>query len=149
VLPHKQNGILFNDGRADMINISSIGCGFLTVGKYASVTTVLYLTVQQKRKTYPSILMNLQHKTALIFIVLLIVLMMLVSIFSSFVILSSYADLEQQYMANDLQLAVTRIDDEANTLSTIVSDWGPWDDTYNFVQGTKPDFIASNLAPET
>ena len=149
MLPHKQNGILFNDGRADMINISSIGCGFLTVGKYASVTTVLYLTVQQKRKTYPSILMNLQHKTALIFIVLLIVLMMLVSIFSSFVILSSYADLEQQYMANDLQLAVTRIDDEANTLSTIVSDWGPWDDTYNFVQGTKPDFIASNLAPET
>ena len=93
--------------------------------------------------------MNLQQKTALIFIVLLIVLMTLVSIFSSFVILSSYADLEQQYTVKDLQQAVTRIDDEANTLSTIVSDWGPWDDTYNFVGGTKPDFIQANLAPDT
>ncbi len=126
-----------------------VAADFLTGGIYAKVTTVLYFTVQQKGKTNPSILMKLQQKTALIFIVLLIVLMSLVSIFSSMVILSSYMDLEQQYMANDLQLAVTRIDDEANTLSTIVSDWGPWDDTYHFAQGTKPDFIAANLAPET
>lgn len=93
--------------------------------------------------------MKLQQKTALIFIALLIILMTLVCVFSSIVILSSYADLEQQYTANDLQQAVTRIDDETNTLSTIVSDWGPWDDSYNFVKGTKPDFITTNLVPDT
>ncbi|MFA4824591.1 MAG: PAS domain S-box protein [Methanoregula sp.] len=93
--------------------------------------------------------MKLQQKTALIFIALLIILMTLVCVFSSIVILSSYADLEQQYTAKDLQQAVTRIDDETNSLSTIVSDWGPWDDSYNFVKGTKPDFIITNLAPDT
>ena len=93
--------------------------------------------------------MKLQQKTALIFIGLLIVLMILVSVFSSIVILSSYADLEQQYTEKDLAQAVTRVDDETNTLSAIVSDWGPWDDAYNYVQGTKPDFIQTNLVPDT
>ena len=93
--------------------------------------------------------MKLQQKTALIFIGLLIVLMILVSVFSSMVILSSYADLEQQYTEKDLAQAVTRVDDETNTLSAIVSDWGPWDDAYNYVQGTKPDFIQTNLVPDT
>ncbi|MFA6225245.1 MAG: CHASE4 domain-containing protein [Methanoregula sp.] len=93
--------------------------------------------------------MKLQQKAALIFIALLIILMTLVSVFSSIVILSSYTDLEQQYTVKDLQQAVTRIDDETTTLSTIVSDWGPWDDTYNFVKGTKPDFIQVNLPPDT
>jgi len=93
--------------------------------------------------------MKLQEKTALIFFGLLIVLLLLVSVFSSMVILSSYDSLEQQYTAQDLQQAVTRIDDEGRSLSAIVSDWGPWDDAYSFVQGKKPDFIESNLAPET
>ncbi len=93
--------------------------------------------------------MKLQVKTALIFISLLIALMVLVSVFSSMVILSSYSNLEQQYTLQDLQQSVTKVDDESNTLSAIVSDWGPWDDAYNFVQGKKPDFIQTNLAPDT
>jgi len=93
--------------------------------------------------------MKLQQKTALVFAGLLIVLLVVVSIFASIVILSSYADLEQQYIEQDLQQAVIRIDDEGATLSAIVSDWGPWDDSYDFVQGSKPDFVRANLAPET
>jgi len=93
--------------------------------------------------------MKLQQKTALIFTGFLIVLMIVVSVFSSLVILSSYSDLEQQYTKKDLGQAVTRIEDETRTLSAIVSDWGPWDDSYNFVRGTKPGFIQANLAPET
>jgi PAS domain S-box-containing protein len=93
--------------------------------------------------------MKLQEKTALIFIGLLIVLMVLVSVFSSIVILSSYSSLERQYTEKDLSQAVTRVDDETNTLSAIVSDWGPWDDAYNYVQGLKLDFIDTNLAPDT
>jgi|GEM_PF-442806 len=93
--------------------------------------------------------MKLQEKTALIFVGLLIALLILVSVFSSMVILSSYSDLERQYTAKDLQQAVTRVDDETSTLSALVSDWGPWDDAYNFVQGNKADFVATNLAPDT
>jgi|WetSurMetagenome_2_1015567.scaffolds.fasta_scaffold00450_17 PAS domain S-box-containing protein len=93
--------------------------------------------------------MKLQETTALIFTGLLIALLVLVSVFSSIVILSNYSDLEQQYTAKDLQQAVTRVEDETNTLSAIVSDWGPWDDDYNFVQGNKPDFVITNLVPDT
>jgi PAS domain S-box-containing protein len=93
--------------------------------------------------------MKLQQKTALVFISLLILLLIVVSVFSSLVVLSSYADLEQQYAAKDLRQTLARIDDESLTLSAIVSDWGPWDDSWDFVQGNKPGFIAANLAPET
>ena len=93
--------------------------------------------------------MKLQQKTALIFISLLISLIILVSVFSSIVILSSYSSLEQQYTLQDLQQSVSKIDDESSTLSAIVSDWGPWDDAYNFVQGKKPDFIQNNVNPDT
>jgi PAS domain S-box-containing protein len=93
--------------------------------------------------------MKLQQKTALIFSSLLIALMIMVSVFSSIVILSSYSNLEQEYTLQDIQQSVSKIDDESNTLSAIVSDWGPWDDAYNFVQGKKPDFIKNNVNPDT
>lgn len=102
-----------------------------------------------ENETYRTILMKLQQKTALIFITLLITLMIIVSVFSSIVILSSYADLEQQYAKQELSQVVTKVEDETTVLSALVTDWGPWDDSYNFVRGTKPDFVQINLLPET
>ena len=39
--------------------------------------------------------------------------------------------------------------DEENSLSAVASDWGPWDDTYSFVNGNKPDYVQENLLPDT
>ena len=50
-----------------------------------------------------------------------------------------------KYVEKDLDQAVKKLNDEYSTLSAIVSDWGPWDDTYNFVNGNDPEYIQSNL----
>ncbi len=93
--------------------------------------------------------MKLQEKTSLILIILLIFSISLISIFVSVLSLTSYHALEESYIDRDVSQATTRIDDESRTLSAIVSDWGPWDDTYEFVVGDRPEYVQSNLLPTT
>ncbi|MGD0080194.1 MAG: PAS domain S-box protein [Methanoregula sp.] len=93
--------------------------------------------------------MKLQEKTSLIIVILLILIIALISIFVSFVSMTSYSALEQRYVLQDVDQAVNRLNDEYTSLSSIVVDWGPWDDTYDFVNGNKPDYVSANLLPET
>ena len=93
--------------------------------------------------------MKLQEKTSLILIVLLIISISIISIFVSAISLSSYLALEESYVSRDVTLATHRIEDESRTLFAIVSDWAPWDDTYDFVGGSRPEYVESNLLPET
>ena len=92
--------------------------------------------------------MKIQEKTSLILVALLIIILTLISIFVSFVSLSSYSALEHRYLLQDVDQAVNRLNDEYISLSSIVADWGPWDDTYAFVNGNQPDYIENNLLPE-
>jgi PAS domain S-box-containing protein len=92
--------------------------------------------------------MKLQEKTSIIIIIILIIILSLISIFVSLVSMTSYTALEQRNMLQDVDQAVNRLNDEYGSLSSIVADWGPWDDTYDFVNGNKPDYIATNLPPE-
>ncbi|MCX6698724.1 MAG: hypothetical protein NTV68_02160, partial [Methanomicrobiales archaeon] len=89
--------------------------------------------------------MKLQKKTLLIFVILLISVLVVISVFFSTILLASYSALEVKYVEKDLDQAVKKLNDEYSTLSAIVSDWGPWDDTYNFVNGNDPEYIQSNL----
>jgi PAS domain S-box-containing protein len=104
-----------------------------------------YISDQQVLGTYCAILMKLQKKTLMVFVVLLISVLVVISIFFSTILLASYSALEVQYVEKDLDQAVNKLNDEYLTLSAIVSDWGPWDDTYNFVNGNDPEYIQSNL----
>ncbi len=93
--------------------------------------------------------MNLQQKTMLVFFIVYIALVATVGIFGSTILLSSYASLENEYTTNDLNQAVNHVTGEATNLAEIAADWGPWDDTYNFVAGNQSGYIISNLIPET
>jgi PAS domain S-box-containing protein len=93
--------------------------------------------------------MNLQQKTLLAFSILLCIVLAALIIFISAITLSNYSVLEQQYVEQNLDQARKMLDDEIRTLGTITTDWGPWDDTYNFVLGTKADYVKTNLLPET
>ena len=104
-----------------------------------------YISDQLKRETYRAILMNLQKKSLVVFVVLLIAFLLVISVFFSTILLASYSALEEQYIAKDLNQAVNKLNEEFSTMSAIVSDWAPWDDTYNFVNGNEPGYIASNL----
>jgi PAS domain S-box-containing protein len=92
--------------------------------------------------------MKLQEKTSIILVIFLIVILTLICIFVSVVSMSSYSALEQKYVLQDLDQAVSRLQDNYTSLSSIVADRGPWDDTYNFVNGNEPDYISMNLFPE-
>ena len=93
--------------------------------------------------------MNLQERTILVLLITLIAVLSIISIFVSAIYLSSYTSLEQDYVAKDLRGAVSTLDNEQATLAAIVADWGPWDDTYDFVNGKNPDYVKKNLVPET
>jgi PAS domain S-box-containing protein len=91
--------------------------------------------------------MKLQEKTSIILVLLLILILGLISIFVSAVSLSSYRALEEQYLLRDIDEIADRLQVEFTSLSLIASDWGKWDDTFEFVNGNKPDYVSTNLAP--
>jgi len=91
--------------------------------------------------------MKLQKKSLLVFVVLLIAVLIVISVFFSTILLASYSALEEQYVAKDLNQAVNKLNDELFTMSSIASDWGPWDDTVDFVNGNDPNYLNSNLKP--
>jgi len=91
--------------------------------------------------------MKLQEKTSIILVILLILILSLIIIFVSVASLSSYRALEQQYVLQDLEEAVNRLDGEYTAISAIATDWGQWDDTFAFVNGNRPDFVSTNLVP--
>ena len=93
--------------------------------------------------------MNLQQKTMVVLLIIFIALIAVVGVFVSSIILTSYSSLENEYTAKDLSHAVSHIEEEATTLAAIAADWGPWDDTYDFVDGNKPGYLSSNLVPDT
>lgn len=91
--------------------------------------------------------MKLQEKTSVILILLLIVILSLIVIFVADVSLSSYSALEQQYVNQDIDMALSRMDAEYRALSIITADWGQWDDTYEFVNGRALGYVSTNLLP--
>ncbi len=91
--------------------------------------------------------MKLQKKILLVFVVLLIAVLIGISFFFSTVLLASYSALEEQYIEKDLNQAVNKLNDELFSMSSIASDWGPWDDTVDFVNGKDPNYLNSNLQP--
>jgi PAS domain S-box-containing protein len=95
----------------------------------------------------PGFFMKLQEKVLIFFVSLIIAVLVVTSLFFSTIILANYNTLEDKYTEQDLIQAVNKLNEEYTTLSAIISDWGPWDDTYDFIMGTKPDYIRSNLQP--
>ena len=91
--------------------------------------------------------MKLQKVSVLTLAVTFIVFLVVTTLFFSTILLASYADLEERYIQKDLEEAVNKLHDELYTMSSIASDWGPWDDTVNFINGRDPDYLHSNLQP--
>ncbi|MCK9580893.1 MAG: PAS domain S-box protein [Methanoregula sp.] len=93
--------------------------------------------------------MKLQEKTSLILIFLLIFSISIISILVTALSLSSYSALEIDYTDRQVSMAVNTLTEESQTISALAGDWGSWDDTWNFVNGDKPDYLRTNLLPET
>ena len=83
--------------------------------------------------------------------VIIIVAAMTVSIFlvlngiASTVILRSFAALEEQRTHEDAERTTAALSNEIADVSSKVTDWAFWDDTYFFVQSGNESYIGSNL----
>lgn len=83
--------------------------------------------------------------------VIIIVAAMTVSIFlvlngiASTVILRSFAALEEQRTNEDTKRTTAALSNEIADVSSKVTDWAFWDDTYVFVQSRNESYIGSNL----
>jgi PAS domain S-box-containing protein len=65
------------------------------------------------------------------------------------IVLSSFAELEEQHARQNVERALSALSDNLAALDTIVFDWAAWDDTYVFIEDANEDYIQSNLVDET
>ena len=65
------------------------------------------------------------------------------------IVLPNYASIQKDEVLRNLNRCKEAINREHDYLSAITSDWSSWNDTWNFVQGNKDDFIESNLVDKT
>jgi len=56
---------------------------------------------------------------------------------------------EREMMREKAHELVSLLNQTLDRLGAVAGDWGPWDDTYRFMEGRNPDYIESNLAAAT
>ncbi|HQB99186.1 MAG TPA: CHASE4 domain-containing protein [Methanospirillum sp.] len=93
--------------------------------------------------------MRLYPKMILIIACTFFALMSLLLFSFEFTIMDSFSSLEEKYTGRDLTRAYHAIEDEIRRLQQVATDWGEWDDTYNFVFTHDQEYVSSNLAPST
>lgn len=70
-------------------------------------------------------------------------------LFSNFVIMDGFTEIERRHSFEKLHSARSAINNQLKQLDLFVWDWSSWDDTYFFAQNLNAEYIHSNLAPST
>jgi diguanylate cyclase (GGDEF)-like protein/PAS domain S-box-containing protein len=61
-----------------------------------------------------------------------------------------YVDTAQRNQVDkDFKMVETIIENEKETLNSILKDWAYWDDTYNFINNQNPNYVTANLNDES
>jgi len=58
-------------------------------------------------------------------------------------------EIEKKYVLEQFQRSEKIINEDLESLETLVLDWAVWDDTYAFIKNEDPAFIDSNIVPST
>ncbi|MEI6157483.1 MAG: CHASE4 domain-containing protein, partial [Atribacterota bacterium] len=88
-------------------------------------------------------------KNILIVLIALIGAISGILVASRYLILDSFAELEKNEVARNVQRVLSAITDDIETLHQIGEDWASWDDTYQFMGDRNENYIQSNLVDET
>ena len=89
--------------------------------------------------------MDLRKKTLGILTGVIIGIIIIFMVLSFTFFLDNYRKIEIGYITDYSNLVQKNVQNEMYNLDMIVKDWGPWDDTYAYVAGEKPDYVAVNL----
>lgn len=93
--------------------------------------------------------MILKKKTLIIVGATIIGLIIAIFVFSQFIVLESFNDLEEKNALENTQRVQDAFRNDIDYLDSMVLDWAVWDDSYEFIEDANEEYINSNLVDET
>lgn len=89
--------------------------------------------------------MNLRIKVFLSVSSVLILLFFLVSSVLSRILTDDFLELEKRSVEENVRRVADALDNSIDDLAVKVSDWGQWDDTYDFIEDGNAEYLDANL----
>ncbi len=89
--------------------------------------------------------MSLVKKILLLFLAFFSLFVAVFVFISDTIWRNGYLELEHREVRLETKRAQLAMDSELSRLHTLVEDWGPWDDAYDFAQTLNPSFVQKNL----
>ena len=65
------------------------------------------------------------------------------------ILIRSFHEIETRDTLKNIQRVTDALDNEIDTMAVIAADWGPWDDTYEFVLQPNAAYRAENFGDES
>jgi len=93
--------------------------------------------------------MMLRRKIIFSITVIVVCLVSILFFLSNLVLTKSIEIIEKDIITKNIERIINAFSNEQYTLDTIAGDWAQWNDTYTFVQGKNPEYIANNLMDNT
>ncbi len=93
--------------------------------------------------------MSIRRKTLLIISTTTLFLVLLLYGTSETFLLGNFANLEEHMVLQNVDRVQLALSSDIDQLNSTVSDWAPWDDTYNFIMDRDQNYIDRNLDVET
>lgn len=93
--------------------------------------------------------MSISAKTTALILLMGILLSLSAFFIQRNVIYPAFHDIEVDYARNNIDRVIRRLEAQRETIDFTVYDWSAWNDTYSFIQTGDPEYIESNLYPDT
>src|SRR4030042_1366249 len=93
--------------------------------------------------------MSLRKKTLIIVGLTILGLTVILYVVTQHILLSSFAELEEQYTHENVKRVLSALYDEISNLESQNEDYAQWDDTYEFIEDTNKDYIKKNTVDPT
>jgi len=93
--------------------------------------------------------MSISTKTTALILLMGILLSLSAFFIQRNVIYPAFQDIEVNHARNNIDRVVRRLEAQREAIDFTVYDWSAWNDTYSFIQTGDPEYIESNLSPDT
>jgi diguanylate cyclase (GGDEF)-like protein len=93
--------------------------------------------------------MSISAKTTALIVLMGILLSLSAFVIQRSVVYPAFHEIEVDYAKNNIDRVVRKLDTQRKTIDFTVYDWSAWNDTYSFIQSGDPEYIESNLYPDT
>src|SRR5687768_14303262 len=93
--------------------------------------------------------MSLRRKTFIAMLVGLSTTILVLYLVISTVVTESFLLVDRQAALRNLDRTTNTLRDNVEALKRSLTDWASWDETYQFVQGSNPEYIENNLRDDT